>query len=98
MATPATRQPTARAVVFDFGGVMITPITVGIASLAARHGTDVRVMLEVLIGPDETGDHPWHRAERGELAVADIQVALAEHAIPAARHLRRHGRGARRGP
>jgi putative hydrolase of the HAD superfamily len=83
VASPASTQPTVRAVVFDFGGVIITPITVGIASLAERHGADTRVMLEVLIGPDATGDHPWHRAERGELAVADIQAALAEHATAA---------------
>ena len=35
-------------------------------------------MVEVLIGPEETGDHPWHRAERGEIAVADIQAGLGE--------------------
>lgn len=69
-----------RAVVFDFGGVIITPITKGITAIADRHGADPRAMLEVLIGPDETGDHPWHRAERGELAVADIQAELAGHA------------------
>jgi putative hydrolase of the HAD superfamily len=71
------------AVVFDFGGVIITPITTGISSLAARNGADPRAMLEVLIGPDETGDHPWHRAERGELTVAEIQAGLAMYATAA---------------
>ena len=71
------------AVVFDFGGVIITPITAGIATLAERSGVEPRAMLEVLIGPDATGGHPWHRAERGEMAVAEIQAALATHASAA---------------
>jgi PhnB protein len=78
---PAQRP--VRAVVFDFGGVLITPITTGITALAERNETHPRVMLEVLIGPDETGDHPWHRAERGELAVAEIQAALMTYAASA---------------
>lgn len=69
-----------RAVVFDFGGVVITSITTGVGRLAERHGVDPATMLSALLGPDETGDHPWHRAERGELAVAEIQALLAEHA------------------
>jgi epoxide hydrolase-like predicted phosphatase len=71
------------AVVFDFGGVIITPITTGITALAERNGVEPRAMLEVLIGPDETGDHPWHRAERGELTVAEIQAGLAAYASEA---------------
>lgn len=68
---------TIRAVVFDFGGVIITPITNKIAILAERHGVDPTAMLEVLMGPRHTStDHPWHRAERGEMAVADIQALL----------------------
>ena len=80
---PAATSPESnavRAVVFDFGGVIITPITQGITALAERIGADPRAMLEVLIGPDETGDHPWHRAERGELTVAEIQGGLAAYA------------------
>ncbi len=69
-----------RAVVFDFGGVLITPITTGVSRLAERHDVTTRAMLEVLLGPDDSGDHPWHRAERGELAVAEIQSLLADHA------------------
>jgi len=79
---PTPERP-VRAVVFDFGGVLITPITTGVTAIAERHGVDGRAMLEVLLGPDETGDHPWHRAERGELAVADIQAGLAEYAAAA---------------
>jgi putative hydrolase of the HAD superfamily len=73
----ARRPPTAvRAVVFDFGGVLITPITDRVETLAARHGADSRTLLEVLLGPRETGEHPWHRAERGELPVSEIQAML----------------------
>ncbi len=82
MAAPGPRRP-IRAVVFDFGGVIITPITTGIARIAERHRAAPRTMVDVLIGPDETGDHPWHRAERGELAVADIQAGLADFATAA---------------
>ena len=81
---------TIRAVVWDFGGVIITPITNKIALLAERHGTDVTTMLEVLMGPrHESTDHAWHRAERGELAVADIQDLIVP--VAAARGIELHG-------
>lgn len=80
-----------RGVVFDFGGVIITPITNQLGEVARRHGTDVVTMLEVLMGPrtTSTADHPWHRAERGELATADIQAALGPWAARAGLEL--HG-------
>jgi putative hydrolase of the HAD superfamily len=64
-----------QAVVFDFGGVLITPITNRIGELAARHGVTMETLLYVLMGPREesTPDHPWHRAERGEIPVSDFQ-------------------------
>ena len=71
--------PAARieAVVFDFGGVLITSISNQIGGIAASHDVEPAVMLEVLLGPRASGpDHPWHRAERGEIAVADIQALL----------------------
>ena len=38
-------------------------------------------MLEVLMGdPDVDGDHPWHRAERGELDTTEIQGQLEPYA------------------
>jgi len=65
------------AVVFDFGGVLITSIKNQLGVIAESHGVDVATMLEILLGPHESGrDHPWHRAERGEIAVADIQGQL----------------------
>ena len=40
-----------RAVVFDFGGVLISPITTLIAEVAAWHEVTMVEMLEVLMGP-----------------------------------------------
>ncbi len=74
MTDPVTRR--IEAVVFDFGGVLITPITEKVELLATRHGVTVGELVQVLLGPHDSGDHPWHRAERGELAVADIQGLL----------------------
>jgi putative hydrolase of the HAD superfamily len=83
LATPPNNS--IRAVVFDFGGVLITSITNQLSKIAARHSTDVPTMLTIMLGPHASGDHPWHQAERGEIAVDDIQDALkpwaAEHNI-----------------
>ena len=44
-------------------------------------------MLEVLMGdPDVDGDHPWHRAERGELDTTEIQGQLEPYADGPGRH------------
>ncbi len=81
---------TVQAVVFDFGGVIITPITNKIAVLAERHGTDATTMLEILMGPrHESSGHAWHRAERGELAVAEIQDLIVP--VAAERGIELHG-------
>jgi putative hydrolase of the HAD superfamily len=63
------------AIVFDFGGVLITPITDHLTRVAARNGTSMDTLLHVLLGPREVSmpDHPWHRAERGEIATAEFQ-------------------------
>ena len=74
---PATgRRP--RAVVLDFGGVLITTIAGSIGRIADASGVDPAALHEVLLGPRESGaEHPWHRAERGELPVSAIQGELA---------------------
>ena len=65
------------AVVFDFGGVLISPIVEKVAVLAEARNTTMHELLHVLLGPRDSGpDHPWHRCERGEIAVADIQGLL----------------------
>jgi epoxide hydrolase-like predicted phosphatase len=57
-------------VLFDFAGV-VTSSPWG--ALAAAGGGD----LELLIGTyEEDTDHPWHRVERGELAITDWVVEI----------------------
>ncbi len=69
------------AVVFDFGGVVITPITNQLNRLARRARTDMLTMLEVVMGPrHHSSDHPWHRAERGEIPTAEIQGLIGAYA------------------
>jgi putative hydrolase of the HAD superfamily len=67
--------PTPTAVVFDFGGVLITPITNLLAEIAEWHDVTMEAALAVLMGPPDESlpDHPWHRCERGEIAMADMQ-------------------------
>jgi putative hydrolase of the HAD superfamily len=70
-------NPGIRAIVFDFGGVLITSIANQIGKIASTHGVEPQLMHEVLLGPRiSSPSHPWHRAERGEIAVADIQLLL----------------------
>ena len=79
----AGNERSFEAVVFDFGGVLITSISNQLGSLASSHDVDVATMLEVIMGPRDSGpDHPWHRAERGEIAVSEIQGLLTPWAEP----------------
>jgi epoxide hydrolase-like predicted phosphatase len=84
-----TAEPVG-AVVFDFGGVLITPITTLLAEVAGWHDVSMVEMLDVLMGPREvsTPDHPWHRAERGELTTAEMQSEVAPFAEAAGLTLR----------
>ena len=83
-------RPSIRAVVFDFGGVLISPITTLIGEVATWHDVTMVDMLNVLMGPRETStsDHPWHRAERGELAIAQMQTEVVPYAVAAGLTLR----------
>jgi putative hydrolase of the HAD superfamily len=59
-------------VLFDFAGVLTSSPW---GALTAAGGGN----LELLIGPyEEDGDHPWHRVERGEIAIAEWAVAVTE--------------------
>ena len=69
------------AVVFDYGGVMITSITNKFVPLAERAETSVEVIREIVMGPLHVStNHPWHRAERGEIALGQIQKELEPYA------------------
>lgn len=64
------------AVVYDFGGVFMASPFEAVRQLSADKGIDYELVLSVLFGPyDEDTDHPWHRAERGEI---DISTARDE--------------------
>jgi len=65
------------AIVFDFGGVIITSITNKIQVVADRHGVEMLAMLELLMGPrNESSNHPWHKSERGEIWAHEVQDLL----------------------
>ena len=69
------------AVVFDYGGVMITSITNKFIPLAERAETSVEVIREIVMGPlGVSTSHPWHRAERGEIPLDQIQEGLEPYA------------------
>lgn len=73
-------QPAVRAVLFDYGGVLTTPIRDSIAAWTADAGIDPQSFSRVLkrwLGHDASPDSPIHRLERGELAAADFNVLLA---------------------
>ena len=58
-------------VLFDFAGVLTSSPW---GAMAAAGGGNI----ELLIGAyEEDTDHPWHRVERGELAIADWVVEVA---------------------
>ena len=65
------------AVIFDFGGVIITPITRQIGMIAEGLGRTTAEVHHVMMGPQfESGDHPWHRLERGEIGMEVLQDLL----------------------
>jgi len=73
----ATTSSDISAVIFDFGGVIITPITRQIGMIAEGLGRTTAEVHHVMMGPQfESGDHPWHRLERGEIAMEVLQGML----------------------
>ena len=63
---------TITTVLFDFAGVLTSSPW---GALTAAGGGD----LELMIGPyDEDTDHPWHRVERGELAITEWVMEVSE--------------------
>lgn len=73
-------------VIFDLGGVLMR--NGGPMDLLARFGHHEQALrtVGILMGPyGEDSDHPWHRAERGEVTLAECRTAtraaLAEAGI-----------------
>jgi putative hydrolase of the HAD superfamily len=72
------------AAFFDLGGVVT--VSGSPRELLARYeGADLETLTIAFLGPDEDGEHPWHRAERGEISIIDawtlVQSILAEQGI-----------------
>ena len=58
------------AVVFDFGGVFTSSPFTGLHAWHVERGNDPAAGLRSVFGPyDQDTDHPWHRLERGEIAL-----------------------------
>lgn len=64
------------AVLFDFSGVLGgSPAPLMLGRMEA-HGLTIEQFLPIALGPlEEDTDHPWHRAERGELSFAELDAA-----------------------
>ncbi len=68
-----------RAVLFDFGGVFTPSPFDGARNYGAQIGASPERVLELVFGPyHEDTDHPWHRLERGEIALVDARNAIVE--------------------
>jgi epoxide hydrolase-like predicted phosphatase len=71
--------PRTRAVLFDFGGVFTPSPFDGARNYGAQIGASPERVLELVFGPyHEDTDHPWHRLERGEIALVDARNAILE--------------------
>ena len=72
------------AAFFDLGGV-VTASGSPRELLEVYEGADLETLTLLFLGPDDDGDHPWHRAERGEISIADawpqIQALMTEHGV-----------------
>lgn len=78
--TTSTRS-TIEAVLYDFTGVLTTSPWPALAASAQGD-------LELLVGPyHEDTDHPWHRLERGEIAIDEWLVEIHAMAEAAGRTL-----------
>jgi len=67
------------AVVFDFGGVFTQSPFEAVRLHGDELGADPELVLSVLFGDyDQDGDHPWHRLERGEIALTAARAEINE--------------------
>ena len=86
----ATKSSVFDSVVLDFSGVLVTQTSPALIDLASWHHVAVETMVHILMGPRgwTTSDHPWHRAERGELPASALQYEAIPYAIAAGLTLR----------
>jgi putative hydrolase of the HAD superfamily len=74
------------AVIFDFGGVFTASPFTGIHAWHESKGLDPAQGVRIVFGPyDQDTDHPWHRLERGEIALMaaaeQIKAVAAEEGL-----------------
>jgi len=74
------------AVIYDFGGVFIPSPFTAVRRIAAERGIADEVLTAIVFGSyDDDTDHPWHRAERGEVDIISAARAIgalaAEHEV-----------------
>jgi epoxide hydrolase-like predicted phosphatase len=68
---------TYEAVVFDFGGVFTPSPFDAVKTMGELAGVDPQVALDLVFGSYERDtDHPWHQAERGELALEEARQQI----------------------
>ena len=65
------------AVLFDFGGVLVSSPFDLLGSAGEGTGVAREVVLELMMGDYAVdGDHPWHRLERGEIGIGEYAAEL----------------------
>jgi putative hydrolase of the HAD superfamily len=68
------------AVLFDFGGVLTSSPFTAIRAWAVEHGHEPEGLLRMFIGYPHETEHPFHRAERGELSALDMFTEISVEA------------------
>jgi epoxide hydrolase-like predicted phosphatase len=68
------------AVLFDFGGVLTSSPFSAIRAWAVENGHEPEGMLRMFIGHAHETEHPFHRAERGELSAHDMFTEISVEA------------------
>lgn len=72
---------TIDAVVFDLGGVFTDSPFEAVRAMGEDKGAEFEQMLDIVFGSyDRDTDHPWHRAERGEIDIATTRREIQERA------------------
>jgi epoxide hydrolase-like predicted phosphatase len=88
LVTHVSSPPVIDAVVFDLGGVFTHSPFEALREAGEASGTDYLEALHIVFGPYDTDtDHPWHRAERGQLGFDDCRAEIRELAVAAGHDL-----------
>jgi epoxide hydrolase-like predicted phosphatase len=65
------------AILWDFGGVFTLSPFGAVGAYAATLGADPDRLVELVFGPYHADtDHPWHRLERGEVALPEAMAEI----------------------